>query len=195
MGNANEFDAEGAHLDHVARLYAMEQCITEQIMLFKFALSQPSSKMGTIDGNVKLLKDIGQGAQMVFVTVGENYRADVVSILFEKVEIRDANIYTVGRLFGKSHTGVKDQHLILVTHSHAIHPKLTDTAEGNNLQDTTHFSFYLLSGRALWPGFLLAVTGRNQALQYSTRCRQYLGQIKNSFQHQAPLILTTPRPG
>src|SRR5207247_5679811 len=97
MGNANEFDAEGAKLNHVARLDTMKQRITQQVMLFKFALRQCGSEMGAIYRNVKLLQDVRQRAEMVFVTVGENNRAYVVAILFEKIKLRDADINTVGR--------------------------------------------------------------------------------------------------
>ena len=69
---------------------------------------------------------------MIFVTVRENDRGDVVAILFEEVEVGNADIDAVGSLFGKAHAGVEDEHLVAVAHSHAIHPKLADTAEGNN---------------------------------------------------------------
>ena len=87
---------------------------------------------------------------MVFVSVGQDYRGDVVAILFEKIEVGNANVNTVGGLFGKSHARVQDEHLIPVSHSHAIHPKLADAAERNDLQDITHFWSVLNSpGRGL----------------------------------------------
>ena len=70
---------------------------------------------------------------MVLVSVSKNYRSDVVAILFEKIEVGNANINPVGGLFGESHARVEDEHLISVSHSHAIHPKLADTAERNDL--------------------------------------------------------------
>ena len=89
--------------------------------------------MGTIDGNVEFLEDIRQRAQMIFVTVGEHYSSDVVAILFKEVEIGNANVNTVSSLLGKTHAGVEDEHLVPITHSHAIHPKFADTAERDNL--------------------------------------------------------------
>jgi hypothetical protein len=89
--------------------------------------------MGTVNRNVEFLQDVGQCADVVFMTVSENYCSDVIAILFEKIEVRNTNVNAVSGLFGKTHARVKDEHLILVTHSHAIHPKLADTAEGNDL--------------------------------------------------------------
>jgi hypothetical protein len=112
---------------------------------------------------------------MVFVTVGENYCGDVVAILFEEVEIRNANVNAVSGLFRKAHSGVEDEHLILITHSHAIHPKLADTAERNDLYDTTHFSSLLYSPSKP-NGFrsLSGIMGPQQAKQYTTRYREEL---------------------
>ena len=111
----------------------MDQRVAHQVVLFEFAFRQAGGEMRTVDGNVEFLEDVRQRTQMVLVTVGEHYRSDVVAILFEEVKIRNANVNTVSSLFGKAHAGVENDHLILVTHSHAIHPKLADTAEGDDL--------------------------------------------------------------
>src|SRR5216683_5817085 len=102
-------------------------------MFFQLALSQSGSEMRTVNRNIEFLQDIRQGPEMVFVPVGKNYRSDVVAVLFEKIEVGNANVNTVGGLFGKSHTRVQDEHLIPESHSHTIHPKLADTAERNDL--------------------------------------------------------------
>ena len=70
---------------------------------------------------------------MILVSVGEHYRGYVVAILLEKIEVRNADVNAIGRLFRKAHARVKNEHLILITHSHAIHSKLADTAERNYL--------------------------------------------------------------
>jgi replication fork clamp-binding protein CrfC len=67
------------------------------------------------------------------VTVGEHYRCYVVAVFFEELEIGNAHVNTVSSLLGKTHTGVEDEHLVPITHSHAIHPKFADTAERDNL--------------------------------------------------------------
>src|SRR5690349_19953340 len=75
---------------------------------------------------------------MIFVAVGEHDGGDGVLVFVEKVEIRNLNVYAVGRLLGKAHAGVENQHLVAVTHRHALHSKLADAAEWNDLKDTSH---------------------------------------------------------
>jgi hypothetical protein len=70
---------------------------------------------------------------MVFMTMSEDDGCDMFAVLLKKIEVRNTNVNAIGALFRKSHAGVKDEHLIRITHGHAIHPKLTDTAERNDL--------------------------------------------------------------
>lgn len=133
MRDSDELNAKNADIDHVTWANSMDKRVAHQIVLFEFAFRQSGGEMGTIDRNVEFLEDIRQRTQMVFVTVGEYYSGYVVPVFFEEVEIGNANINAVSSLFGKAHTGVEDKHLIPITHSHAIHPKLADTAEGNDL--------------------------------------------------------------
>jgi hypothetical protein len=64
--------------------------------------------------------------------MSQNDSDDVLAILFEKIEVWDTNINAIGSLFRKAHARVEDEHFIPVSHSHAVHPKLADTAERND---------------------------------------------------------------
>ena len=70
---------------------------------------------------------------MVFVSVGENDRGQVVAVLFEKVEIWYRNIDTVWRFFWETHARIDDDHLIAIADAHAVHPEFADAAERNYL--------------------------------------------------------------
>ena len=102
-------------------------------MLFEFAFSKTSSEVGTVNRNVELLKDIRKRAEMILVSVSEDDGGYVLPIRFEKLEVRNRNINAVSRLFMKAHYGVEDNHLVAISKSHAIHSKLTNTAEWNDL--------------------------------------------------------------
>src|SRR5262249_22700706 len=82
---------------------------------------------------------------MVLMPMGQDDCSDIVAILLEEIEVGNANVDPVGGLFWKTHSGVENQHLVTVTHSHAIHPELADTAERNDLQNTTHLRYCLYS--------------------------------------------------
>jgi len=80
---------------------------------------------------------------MVLVPVSQNYRRDVVAILFEEIKIGDTDIHAIRSLLWKPHPSVEDQHLVAVTHGHTIHSKLADTAERDDLQNATHVGCFL----------------------------------------------------
>src|SRR5262245_1922434 len=75
---------------------------------------------------------------MIFVTMSQDDGGDVVFVFVEEGEVRDGNIDAVSGLLGEAHAGVENQHLIAITHSHAVHSKLADTAEWDDLEDTCH---------------------------------------------------------
>lgn len=133
MRNAYELNTKNSDLNDVARIDSMDQSVAYKIVLFQLALGEAGREMGTVDRNVEFLQNIRQGAQVIFVPVSKYYCSNVIPILFEEVKIRNANVYTVGIFLGESHACVKDEHFISVTHSHAIHPELADTAERDNL--------------------------------------------------------------
>src|SRR5215217_1462424 len=140
MRDAYELNGKGADIDHVSRLYAMQQHIIEQIVFFELAFSQSGGEVRTVDRNVESLQQVGQRAQVVFVTMSEDYRRNVVAKLVEKAEIRNGNVYAVSSLLRKAHPGVENQHLVAVAHRHAIHSKLADTTKWDDLKDTSHKS-------------------------------------------------------
>jgi len=104
---------------------------------------------------------------MVLMTVGQDNRSDVIAKLFKEIKVRDTDVNSVCGLFRKTHAGIEDQHLIPITHGHAVHPKLADTAERNNLQYTIHLWTLLDS-----PDYAAVVVLRGQIL-----CKTELGSI------------------
>src|SRR5688572_32832852 len=109
-------------------------------MLFQLAFGQAGGEVGTVNRDVELLQNERQGAQMVLVAVRENDSGNVIAIFFEDIEIGDADIDAVDALFGESHAGIDDDHLVTASHKRAIHPKLADTAERYDLEHT-HFCY------------------------------------------------------
>src|ERR1043166_8642003 len=75
---------------------------------------------------------------MIFVSVREDDGSDVVLVLVEKTKVWNRNIDAVSRFLGKAHPGVENQHLVTVPQSHAIHSKLADTTERDDLEDASH---------------------------------------------------------
>jgi hypothetical protein len=84
----------------------MQQNIAHQVVLFQFAFRQTGGEMRAVNGDVEPFQQVRQRAEMVFVTMRENDRGDLVTILVEKSEIRYRDIDAVSRLLGKTPPGV-----------------------------------------------------------------------------------------
>src|SRR5215213_8436458 len=149
MRDADEFNLKRTDVHDVARLDAMQQHVTKQIVFFEFAFSQAGGEVGTVDGDVESFKDIRQRPEMIFVTVRQDYGGDLVAILVEEAEVWDRDVDAVSRLFRKAHPGVENQHLVAVADSHTIHSKLADTAEWDDLENTSHKSQEYSTARGL----------------------------------------------
>src|SRR5258707_15896459 len=133
MRHADKLDAEYANLNHVPRFNAMQKGVAEQVMFFKLALGESGREVRTVNRNVEFLQNVGQRAEVVLVAMSEHDGRDAIAVLFQEVEIRYADVDAIGCLFRKAHARVEDDHVILVTHCHAIHSKLADAAERNDL--------------------------------------------------------------
>ena len=107
-------------------------------MLIQLTFRQTQSEVRRVNWNVDLLQHIWQRAEVIFVAVRENDRRDVLLVLLENVEIRNADVDAIDTLFGEAHARIEDEHLVAVTHQRAVHPELADTAEGNNFEDARH---------------------------------------------------------
>lgn len=125
-------DRERTDGDYVTWLDAMQHYIAENTVLIELAFRQSEREARSVDRNIELLQDVRQRAEMIFVSMGEDDRGDFVAILFEDLEIRNADIDSVDALFGKPHAGVDDDHLVAIAQQRAIHPKLADAAEGDD---------------------------------------------------------------
>src|SRR5438309_2289604 len=135
MRRANEFNCEGTDSYDVARLDAVQQHVAQNSVLVEFAFCKAESEARSINGNVELFQNVRKRAQMIFMAVGENDGRDVVAILFKNFEVWNANVYAIDTLFGKAHARIEDEHLVAGAQQGAIHPKLTDSAQGNDFED------------------------------------------------------------
>src|SRR5215213_6848675 len=138
MRNAYELDLKGADIHDVTRLDTMQQHVAEQVVFFELAFSETGGEVGTVNRDVEPFQNVRQRPEMIFVTMREDNCGDLVAILVQKPEIRYRDVYAVSGFFRKAHPGVENQHLVAETHSHTIHSKLADTAEWDDLEDTSH---------------------------------------------------------
>lgn len=124
----DELDLETADIDDVVRLYSMEQDVIEHVEFVKPAFNQRLCESRCVDREIELTKYVGKSSNVVLMAVRQNDRRQVVSILFEEIEVRDGDVDTKRCFFRKTHSGIDDDHLITIPDAHAVHPEFTDTA-------------------------------------------------------------------
>src|SRR5258706_388228 len=132
MGRADELDREGTDRDYVARLDAMQHHIAQDAVLIKLALRQAQREPRSVNRNIEPLQNVRQCAKMIFVSVRKNNCRIFCAILLEALKIRNEDTDTIAPLLGKAHAGVNNDHPATVTKKLKFHPKLADTAEGDD---------------------------------------------------------------
>src|SRR5690606_27176429 len=133
MRRMDKLDLKYPDLRNVPGFYAMEQDVVEHPKLLETFFSQGMCKTGGIDRKIKLSENVRQSSDMVFVAVREDDGGKVIAILFQKIEVRDRNIYAEGRLLRKSHPRIDNDHLVTVADPHTIHPEFANTSERDYL--------------------------------------------------------------
>ena len=73
-------------------------------------------------------------ADVVFVAVGQDQRADVLAVLLEVSEIGRDDVDAQQFGFGEHHPGVDDDDVVAVAQGHAVHAELAQPAERDHLQ-------------------------------------------------------------
>src|SRR5437016_4788864 len=123
----------------------MQHHIAQYAVLVEFVFRQTKCEPRSVNRHIEFFQNVGQRAEMIFVAVRQDDRRDLVAKLFEDFEIGNGNIDAIDALFGKAHARVDNDHLVAKTQQRAVHPKLADTAEGNDFQDVTHLPLLLNS--------------------------------------------------
>src|SRR2546421_6935095 len=129
MRRVDKLDLKIADIDDVVRLDRMDQDLVEHPMLFETLFGQADRESRGINRKVELLEYVSERPDVVLVPVGEDDRGQVVAVFFEKIKIGNRDVDAERRLFGKTHPGIDDDHLVGVADAHAVHPEFADAAE------------------------------------------------------------------
>ena len=91
----DEFHAEFARLDHVARLTGDELGLVQQAVLLQLQLDETGGHPGGVDRGVDGPEDVGQGADVVLMSVGDEDAPDLLLVLDEIADVGDDHIDAV----------------------------------------------------------------------------------------------------
>ena len=130
--DVDEFHAEFAGLDRHARFDRDDLGGLEQPVLLELETDQSRRQARAVDGHIDLLEDVGDRADVVLVTVGDEKTADAVFVFDEIADIGDHAVDAVHIVAGEGHAAVNDDDLAAVlVHGHVL-ADLVQTAKGND---------------------------------------------------------------
>ena len=132
--DADRHDGEGPERKAFAGDHLDQIGVVEQPVFVQFAFDQGQRELRSVDWNVELGQDPGQAANVVFVTVRENDRLDLIAIVGEVRDVGNDDIDAKQLFFREHQAGVDDDNVILPTERHAVHPELAKASQRNHLQ-------------------------------------------------------------
>ena len=115
------FHGETAQLDLLLRGDFHELGLARKAELFQLVPDQAAGQAGAVDGQVELLQQIGNAANVILVAVGDEQTLDLILILHHEGEVRDDQIHAVHVAVREDKAAVHDDHIAAaLVHGHVL---------------------------------------------------------------------------
>ena len=95
--------------------------------------TRASVKVGAVDRHVDFGEEVGHGADVVFMAVGQDQGADLRLVLLEEGEVGHHQVDAQQLGFGEHHSAIDDDDVVAVADGGHVHAELAQSAEGNYL--------------------------------------------------------------
>ena len=102
-------------------------------MLLQLQLDKPGGEPGAVHRHVHLFEDIGDGADVVLVPVGDEKAPDAVPVLHQVGHVGDHQIDAVHVPVGEPHAAVHHNDLAAVFVNGHVLADLVEASKGNDL--------------------------------------------------------------
>ena len=129
----NRFHAKRADFDHVAR-HERAQFHFVDGQLLELVAHEAEGQRHAVDWNVEPFDQERHRADVVFVAVREEDRAQLRRLLEEVRHVRDDDVHSERGRVGKHHPAVDGDGRALVLVHHEVHADLAEATEGNEAQ-------------------------------------------------------------
>ena len=106
--------------------------ILHQPVFLQLVLYQGNGQLGAVYRHVDLLKDIGKGADMVFMSMGNDESLDLLDIVFQISDIRNHKIDSQHVVARERQSAVHHNDRVLVLKGGDVHSDLLQTAKGDD---------------------------------------------------------------
>ena len=107
----DKFYRKATGLYHITGLVGDKLYFVGNPVLFQFQLDKPVCHRCAVNRATNLLHAVGDRADMVFVTVGNEHTSQLFCILHQIGKIRNDQVYAVHIFIGKSNTAVHNDHI------------------------------------------------------------------------------------
>ena len=142
--DVDELHRELARLHHLAGLAGDELGLVQEPVLLQLQLHQTGGHAGGVDGGVDAAQQVGDGADVVLVAVGEEDAPDLVLVLDEIGEVGDDHVDAVHVVVGEAHAHVHHDDVAAVLVYRQVLADLVETAQRDDLQFFCHKSMLTL---------------------------------------------------
>ena len=133
--DVDELHIELAHPDHLPGLHGGELGLLEKAVLLQLQLDEPRREPGAVYGHVHLAQDVGDGPDMVLVSVSDEQSPDTALVLDEICGVGDNQINAVHVPVREAHAAVHHDDLSAVLVDGHILADLVEAAK----RDDFHF--------------------------------------------------------
>ena len=128
----NKFQAERADLGSVMFIYDVQGWVL-QAVLAQLGLNERQCQVRPIDRDVRAqFEQVGDGADVIFVAVGQYHRLHIVEALLNPREVRQNQVNTWLTFFGEENAAVDDEQLSVIFEDGHVAADLTEATEGHD---------------------------------------------------------------
>ena len=115
-------------------LTLMQPRLLFEIVLFQAPLHQRQRERRAVDRHVDLGEEVGHGADVVLVAVGQNQGADLRLVLLEESQVGHDQVDAQQFGVGEHHPAIDDDDVVAVADGGHVHAELAQSAQGYYLQ-------------------------------------------------------------
>ena len=131
--DVDELHVELAHPDHLPGLHGDELGLLEQAVLLQLQLDEARGQPGAVHRHIHLAQHIGDGPDVVLVSVGDDQAPDAGLVLHQVCHVGDDQVDAVHVVAGKGHAAVHHDDLAAVLINRHILADLVETAKRDDL--------------------------------------------------------------
>src|SRR3972149_5653801 len=134
MGDREEFQAEDAELYLVARLDDVQGGTFQELVFFELDGDEALGQARGVHGDRDPAEEIGQGACVVPVAVGDDHASNLICPLQDMGQVRDDQVDPQHFIVGEHEAGIDDDQVLSVFQDQHVPADLAQAPEGYYFQ-------------------------------------------------------------